>query len=409
MDFKSQASLLNELLINYVSIWNREVMNEYPHTLNDYPKEWIADLDHLSTEELFMIDSKQSFVQLENSGLGHFIERIQKLSFVPQAEDATEIPLEDWAFSGVKFKKRHEIQKITPVIKKIYQQTHFHHINDIGGGVGHLARILAHYHSIPTYSIDQNSEFQEIGKKRLTRFRKKASAAEVTFINTKFGEDTNSILSKDSFTLGLHTCGNLAVKVIEENIKHKTLGLLNFGCCYYKMENENDFPISNFYKENKFQKINPYGLSLATRSHAETDFSNYIKKEKVKYYRYGFHLFMMKHFNRNDLIDVGECPINTYDKPFTNYMLLKLSEQKIAHDFSPEYIETFFSSKEIKRELRVMFLCNIIRWQLGRALEVFLLIDRCLYLEENGYRVRLEQHFKESLSPRNIGILALKD
>jgi hypothetical protein len=55
-----------------------------------------------------------------------------------------------------------------------------------------------------------------------------------------------------------------------------------------------------------------------------------------------------------------------------------------------------------------MFLCNIIRWQLGRLLEIYLLLDRCLFLEENGYKVKVEQYFEEALSPRNIGILALK-
>jgi hypothetical protein len=54
-----------------------------------------------------------------------------------------------------------------------------------------------------------------------------------------------------------------------------------------------------------------------------------------------------------------------------------------------------------------MWLCNIIRWQLGRALEVYLLLDRCLYLEEQGFRVQIEQYFQETLSPRNIGILAI--
>ena len=54
-----------------------------------------------------------------------------------------------------------------------------------------------------------------------------------------------------------------------------------------------------------------------------------------------------------------------------------------------------------------MFLCNIIRWQLGRALEVYLLLDRCLYLEEKGYQVSCLQFFDEEISPRNIGIGAI--
>jgi hypothetical protein len=55
-----------------------------------------------------------------------------------------------------------------------------------------------------------------------------------------------------------------------------------------------------------------------------------------------------------------------------------------------------------------MVLCNLIRWQLGRALEIYILLDRALFLEEHQYQVSVKTYFKESLSPRNIGILAIK-
>jgi hypothetical protein len=411
MNFKSQAQALNQFLVTYFPIWGQEVMNEYPKTILDYPIDWINLLAPLSKAELFQIDSKQSYEQIKGSNFCSFIEKIQELSFIPFIEKTSEIPLEDWAYTGVKFKKKHEIQQIAPKIKQIYQETKFHHVNDIGGGVGHLSRILAHYHSIPAYSIDQNKEFQTIGEKRMGQFRKLKNAADVVFINMKFGDNDNNsrqIFTKDSFSLGLHTCGNLAIKLIEENSKHETLGLLSFGCCYHLIRQSKHFFMSNFFQNNNFIALNLFGLSLATRSHAENNFENYVKKERVKNYRYGFHLFMMKHFNRNDYLDVGECPLHIYDEPISNYIMLKLNVLNISHEFQNSYIENFYYSKEIQAELRTMFLCNIIRWQLGRALEVFLLLDRSIYLEENGYTVKLEQYFKEALSPRNIGILGVR-
>jgi hypothetical protein len=86
----------------------------------------------------------------------------------------------------------------------------------------------------------------------------------------------------------------------------------------------------------------------------------------------------------------------------------KLKHLNIDHDYTNEYFDQFYESKEIQDQLRIMFICNIIRWQIGRVLEIYLQLDRCIYLEENGYIVKLEQYFKESLSPRNLGILALK-
>ena len=185
------------------------------------------------------------------------------------------------------------------------------------------------------------------------------------------------------------------------------MGLLNFGCCYHRLNPGIDFPLSRFYKDQKFPIINLFGLTLATRSHSEMSFETYQTKKQVKHYRYALHLFLMRHFNNKYFTGVGECHISMYSKPFHFYAQDKLAQLGLSHSYTDDYLDNFFNDPKIQRELHSMFLCNIIRWQLGRALEVYIQLDRCLYLEEQGFDVRLEQYFDETLSPRNLGILAL--
>jgi hypothetical protein len=117
----------------------------------------------------------------------------------------------------------------------------------------------------------------------------------------------------------------------------------------------------------------------------------------------------MQHYNDNTQTGVGDSSISTYWMPFHFYIKEKLQQLKIEHNYSDDYFNNFFLSTEVQGQLRKMFICNIIRWQMGRVLEVYLLLDRCIYLEENGHEVKLEQYFEESLSPRNLGILAFKN
>ena len=51
---------------------------------------------------------------------------------------------------------------------------------------------------------------------------------------------------------------------------------------------------------------------------------------------------------------------------------------------------------------------NIIRWQFGRAIELWILLDRACYLQENKNEVIIGEYFDENISPRNIGIYARK-
>ncbi|MGZ3788623.1 MAG: methyltransferase [Bacteriovorax sp.] len=412
MNIKSQALQLRDFINRYTLMWNDEIMNEYPESIAHYPKEWIDLLDSLSASELYAIDCKQSVEKIKGSSFESFMQEALELSLLPLIPESPEIPLEDWAYNGVKKKKRHEIQKIVPRLKDVRDRDHFDYVVDIGGGVGHLSRVLSHYHAIPSISLDQNAEFQKIGEERLHKFRKLDGSRDVKFVNLTFGENAHVELLKDifsprSFSLGLHTCGPLANILIQNSIDFKTKGLLSFGCCYHRMNPQTDFPLSTFYKDEQFPKLNLFALSLATRSHAEMPREVYDTKERVKYYRYALHLFLMRHFNNKYFTDVGECHIRTYWEPFSDYIRGRLAELKLEHQFSDDFFNDFYNDPTLQRELRMMFLCNIIRWQLGRPLEVFLLLDRCLYLIEHGYEVKIEQYFTEALSPRNIGILAL--
>ena len=413
MNFKSHAQSLAEFILKHSPMWKKEIMNEYPETIKDYPVEWIELLDSLSERELFDVDCKRVVAKTQGTSFAAWTEEIANLSYISSIPESPEIPLEDWAFQGVKKKKRHEIQKIAPVLSHVKETNSFEYVVDIGGGVGHLSRVLSHYHGIPSISIDQNSEFQKIGIERLSKYRKLDGAKDVTFMNLTFGKDEDQadlkkVFSQNSLGLGLHTCGPLANTLIKSTVDYGTRGILSFGCCYHSLNPVSDFPISNFYKEQKFPILNLYGLTLATRSHAEMNFDTYKTKERVKYYRYALHLFLMKHFSTSSFVAVGECHMSLYSQPFHLYATLKLRELNLEHNFTNESIDEFYNSPDIQQQLRVMFLCNIIRWQMGRALEVYIQLDRCLYLEENGYIVSLEAYFDESLSPRNLGILALR-
>jgi hypothetical protein len=417
MNFKSHALSLAKIIEETKPLWSCEVMNEFPQSIEDYQTKWLEELGQCTDDELFDFDCKRNVDKLSQSTLEEFLKPVRELcqleEFSPDPVSLPLAPLENWAYQGVKKKKRHEIDRMAPAIKSTFQHLQCKRVVDIGGGVGHLARILAHYYQMPTTSIDQNLDFQNIGKHRLQKFRKLPGASEVTFINATLDlEDKTQILAQEinheAFLLGLHTCGALANTLIRSAEKFKSSALFNFGCCYYRMNPETDLWQSDFYKNGLFPKLNLYGLTLATRSHAEDDRSTFDTKIRVKMYRNALHLFLLEKYNNKHETDVGECPIQVYWQPFSQYVSMKLKELNIEHQFSQLDFEEFYSRSDIQQTLRKMVLCNLIRWQLGRALEIYILLDRALFLEEHQYQVSVKTYFKESLSPRNIGILAIK-
>ena len=257
-----------------------------------------------------------------------------------------------------------------------------------------------------------NKDFQDIGKKRLKKFPKPQGASEEEFVNKKFGVEKDKeaqlapVFSPTAFTIGLHTCGPLAVKHMQTNLKFNTKGLLNFGCCYNKMDPIEDINISEYAKSNPLY-LSKHSFTLASRGHTEVSFEEYQIKERVKSYRYALFLFHYHELDMKEFIAVGDSSLKIYKNNFSDYALLKLDQLDIAHSWTAKQLDTFYNEKWVKELLRKMFLANIIRWQLGRVIEHYILTDRAIFLEENNQRVEMMEFFDEKISPRNIGILSL--
>lgn len=414
-DFYQDWSLrLYDFLLPYSSLWSNELLNLYPHDLELIPKKWLEELRILSEEELYDFDCKKNVEKLKNTELEKILQQLKSLTTLPTSpkpDHPQMSPLEDWAWVGVKSKKQHEIENIVPVLQLIKNQHSFNHVIDIGGGVGHLARILAHYEGIEAYSLDRDQSFQSSGKKRAEKYRKLPGAKPLHFINLTFGEkkdelELKKIANEKAFILGLHTCGNLANKVIETSLDFKTHGLLSFGCCYHKLNSETEFPVSQFYQK-KHLSFGLFALTLATRAHGAISFEDYRTKKQVKLYRFALHLWLYHELGIKDQFSVGENNTRDYHGAFSIYANQKLQQLNLPTVEAP-ILDSFYQDFLAKPETHDFYLGNLIRWQFGRALEVYILLDRALNLMEKGMKVSMATYFDESLSPRNIGILATR-
>ena len=410
MDFKEHLTHLKELLGPYQSFWSEEILNFYPRTLQNYPKPWIDSLDQLSKEELWAFDNKSDFSRLPANGLPELCQSLFKVTskLKNKTIDDSKTSFPPKAFVKVKRKKRHEIIQIGSVVKEIFsKEKDLGHIVDVGGGIGHLSRIISSYENIPLISLDSDSELQKKGK------MKENSLSKLSFIHHEMNENSyklqeikNAFHSK-SFCLGLHTCGPLANNLIKTTTKCGAAGLFNFGCCYLKLNPKKDLHLSSFDKENVPLPLSLHALTLATRSHQEITFEDFLLKERVKNYRYALHLFIVHKLKRDKFIGVGEYPVKKYWEPFPLYAIEKLKELGLnSPQLTEKMLHDFHQDVEVQKQIRKMFLANIIRWQFGKAIEHYILTDRCLYLEEKGFKVEMAEYFDSSRSPRNIGILA---
>jgi hypothetical protein len=391
---------------------NNEVIYDYQSYDQYYPKSWREEIRSLSLEDQYSFDCAR-FHQFKDESLVHFLKETEELSQLSALDPPK---FADFDFDGkttfkIKGKKLHEITQILGLLDQ-HKERIEGPLLDIGGGVGHLARIITTHLQIPAISLDQNAQFHEQGLKRLQRYPLPEGSKPLTFITGSFAsyEETapqvRAVFQNQTFSLGLHTCGPLSLYHFEHCLKSKGVGLLNFGCCYLKLNPETETNLSEEAK-NLGLKLGTYALTLASRGNNYSSFADFVTKVKVKKFRYLIHLVQAELLNLEPLYKVGETHKSFYHGPFSLYAERKLRDLQMP-SLSLEVLQNFHDDPKTEFKFQDMFAANLIRWRLGRLAELYLLLDRKLYLEEKGLEVEMLPLFDEAISPRNIGLLAFR-
>lgn len=398
MDYQAWFHKLHSFLESYQAIWENEIMLLYPNGFDIYPKHLIEEISLIENQ----VDlEKRSLKKLKLSKeLFSFLNTINELTAIP-SKVVTPFEKKDRnTFLRISEKKQYEIKRILPLVEKLKKEHKLTGLIDIGGGVGLMAQVISSELKLKVTSIDREKDFQQSGVSRQEKYLK--SDDHITYLNfdlAKNKDDFYHLIDETKMTLGLHTCGPLSVFQIDASINNKA-ACLNFPCCYHKLTCD-DVNISSLAKRTPL-KLNSYALTLAARAHQKYDEKALDQKYRVKFYRYTMHFLLKEFFDQDKIVGLGNSRIELYSKPFSVYASEQFSRLKLSSPLDDEQLNGYFSEKiPLLTKMRAM---GVFREALGRVLEVYILVDRILYIQDHGIKADLHKVFDEEISPRNLAI-----
>eukprot|EP01130_Rhizamoeba_saxonica_P012996 TRINITY_DN551_c0_g1_i2.p1 TRINITY_DN551_c0_g1~~TRINITY_DN551_c0_g1_i2.p1 ORF type:complete len:218 (+),score=49.45 TRINITY_DN551_c0_g1_i2:121-774(+) len=182
---------------------------------------------------------------------------------------------------GMKKKKIHEVERLAQVISSVNKVPEIQTVLDIGAGKGYISHILKYYSKMNVIGIEgqatHSTSATTWGEKLRDRLIKRKNRDETFLLGEYSGienvpEDNsrffhyfvepdmdvsdfknmlNNVLDNDNEEVGmisLHACGNLSPSILRLfNTLDNVSTLVNIGCCYMKMVEENyqtQFPMS---------------------------------------------------------------------------------------------------------------------------------------------------------------------
>lgn len=334
----------------------------------------------------------------------------------------------------VKPKKQHELRKLVNVILKEIKQCDVMRVVDVGSGHGHLSRFLAIGHEIPVSSFELNAQgvarakqFDEECIK--CAFKKIPSGPKVVpshnicyiepFISSHdFMKLFQNIEPNRLLLTGLHACGDLSATMIHTFANCEEVKVLvSISCCYMKLSTQQDshsknevygYPMSSFV--NSLAKQHLSYKSRATACHANENFAARLLTNGDE---------LRVHCCRSVLENLirESCP--KLVRPG-----VQISQKIQLSDFE-KYVEIAFDKLKIPvpspgrirgenishmhcqwRKVVIYYALSLL---LAPLVETIVLLDRSIYLFENGFNSKVQCIFDPKLSPRCFALIANKD
>ena len=237
-----------------------------------------------------------------------------------------------------------------------------------------------------------------------------------------FVKKTSHVFQDQPFGLmGLHTCGDLGPTILR--LYAETEGassLQSVGCCY--MHLKETFPASLVVKS-AFKGQSPLTscqtgspltyAALELACHAIETYQerlcNIEERDKLKVHcrRALVEYLLVEQKKRSDLRHKGlKTDKNSYLMPFEEYVLKVTDGLNVNFEMKDLDNEDIRSKQDQWRRVVSFYTLRLL---FAPLIETLVLLDRCLYLHDEGQTCSLAPLFDPKLSPRNFVIYSFKD
>uniref|UniRef100_A0A674K5U6 Methyltransferase like 25B n=1 Tax=Terrapene triunguis TaxID=2587831 RepID=A0A674K5U6_9SAUR len=308
----------------------------------------------------------------------------------------------------VKPKKQHEIRQLGKVVKKLSEIARCDQVVDIGSGQGHLSRFLAFGLGLSVTAIEGDGRLVDMATKfdrelvwalekeqadiLLTLPAPRKSRLRPTAVNPL------GLLAEGRLLLtGLHACGDLSVALLRHFTRcPHVVAMTSVACCYMKLTTQEEptppglygYPLSAWVAG-----LPGHALSYKAREvacHAVEDYVLRLRSESPVLRTHCYRATLETLIRAADPAKrclgvrrgrVGLDPAAPLDRACVDAMLAQ--QQNVVAFFSLALL-------------------------LAPLVETLILLDRMIYLQEQGFQCQLIPLFNPSFSPRNLVLVAAK-
>ncbi|WP_459704857.1 methyltransferase [Stutzerimonas marianensis] len=387
---------LDTFLIEHQALWRPRPFTEHHMAWEDDHPELAAWLRARSLEQAEAIHNDPAelnapapFPELaaQASVLSHVEPLPKRQLSEPDPRQSVDVPGRKWQ----------QIREFSAVLR--FSESPDHWI-DWCSGKGHLGRHLVGEGGALT-CLEWDPQLVDAGHQLSRRLGIDARHLQQDVMD----EDAAQHLAPATTPAALHACGDLHVRLLQLSTERGCRRLAVAPCCYNRTWAEHYQPLSALAKQSTLiLSRDDLGLPLSETVTAGTRERR--QRDQSMAWRLAFDLLQRQVRGVDSYLPTPSLPGAWLKKPFADYCqdLATLKAMPALPDLDWARLE----QRGWQRLAEVRNL-ELVRGLFRRPLELWLLLDRALFLSEQGYQVRLGTFCPSSLTPRNLMLLAERD
>ncbi|TDV64566.1 methyltransferase [Pseudomonas sp. LP_7_YM] len=354
-----------------LSTWLRQRSLEQAETAHNHPER---------------LDAPQPFVEIANQSKA--LSEVDALPTHPlnavSSRLSVDVPGRKW-------------QQIEAFAKSLSFRSTPTHWLDWCAGKGHLGRRLAHGGQALT-CLEYDEQLVQAGQ----QLSAKLGIHAMHLHQNVMAADAASRLASHQTPVALHACGDLHVRLMQLASDARCQHMAIAPCCYNRIDSHQYQPLSAEGLASRLTlSLDDLGLPLSETVTAGARVRR--QRDTSMARRLAFDLLQRQLRGIDDYLPTPSLPSAWLDKPFADYCrdLAELKHLPAPTDSNwPELEAAGWQRLAQVRNL------ELVRNLFRRPLELWLILDRALYLQQRNYDVRIGTFCDSHITPRNLLILA---
>lgn len=274
------------------------------------------------------------------------------------------------------------------------------HWLDWCAGKGHLGRLLAWQTGLPLLCLEQDAQLNRAGELLSGQFNLTAIHQDADVLK----RDTWRTLAPGHSLIALHACGQLHMTLLQQVVAQGCGQVALAPCCYNRISDEHYAPLSVHGGAARL-RLSKDDLSLPMQESITAGQRTRRLRDRSMAWRLAFDLWQRE----------ARCVDAYLATPPRPESAMAAGIAPFCHELAAHHQLDLAEPASWKRleqrgweRLAQVRNLELVRGLFRRPLEVWLSLDRALFMQEAGYHVEIGLFCPTALTPRNIMLIAEK-